>query len=120
MFLAGVARDEFEARKMRLRSIKSEILGEPAWDILLEMFVCWAEERQTIMKDAQVASGVPETTALRCITVLEKEGLISRSKSAGDARRVTLKLTPSGILAIGAYLFSRAPCPCPRAIWNLG
>lgn len=115
--LADIARDELQARQIRFRCLNPELLGEPAWDILLEMFICWSERRDVMIKDAQIASGVPETTAYRYINLLEHDGLIQRNKNLNDGRRVDLHLTNKGVLSVGSFLIFRSQCPFPRSIW---
>lgn len=72
------------------------IFGEPAWDILLDLYI--ADRRRT---DVQVSSvcldaGVASTTMLRWLARLEAENLIFRTADTSDARRRYVRLTEEG------------------------
>ena len=93
---------EFAARLRRVRMRRNEIFGaplfrDPAWDMLLELFV--ANERGVCLSVSSVcyASGVPMTTALRQLTRLEEQGLIEREGDRGDNRRCFVRPTARAI-----------------------
>jgi hypothetical protein len=67
------------------------LFGEPAWDILLMLFVAACERRKVSVAAACAAAGVPEAVALRWIGILENGGLILRE--GGDERRF-VRLSP--------------------------
>lgn len=73
-------------RRDRAKLLPANLFGEPAWDILLELFVMRMEDRQVRVKNACIASGVPATTALRWISILERRKLISSAMDASDHR----------------------------------
>ncbi len=106
--LASIARSEYEARKSRRRFIDAELLGEPAWDILLDLFIHQAAGRQVSVTSSALASHAPVTTALRYFSALEECGLIRRLKSNTDARVTFLVLTVEGFRRVGSYLRERA------------
>jgi len=88
-----LARRAYEDRRRREQLFDSDLFGEPAWDLLLDLFVSSRESRPVSVTSACVAAGVPTTTALRWISVLEAKGLIVRENDPNDARRVHLRLT---------------------------
>lgn len=102
--LARTAELEIEARKRRNLYVFSKLLGEPAWDILLDMFICWAEGRPIKMKDAVLASKAPEATAHRYICTMAEKGLVRRSKNSRDGRVVSIELTEEVVIELGTYL----------------
>lgn len=72
------------------------LFGEPAWDILLDLFI--AQQRGTELQVSSVCleAGVPSTTILRWMARLEREGLIYRTADLADARRRYVHLTQDG------------------------
>jgi len=95
-FLAQLAREEFELRRSRHCFLDDDLFGEPAWDILLELFVAKAEGKETMVKNCWLASGVPRSTALRYLGELEERGLIYKYGSETDGRVSCYMLTRSG------------------------
>ena len=52
---------------------------------------------------ACIGSGVPSTTALRWLNVLEARGLVEREEDNADARRSFVRLTPRGQALMREY-----------------
>jgi DNA-binding MarR family transcriptional regulator len=87
----------YRARRERDRLFgKADLFGEPAWDMLLDLFIAAEEGKQISVSSLCIASSVPQTTALRWIAILEAEALIMRTPDPIDARRVFLSLSKSG------------------------
>ena len=85
------------ARRARGQSLPAGLLGEPAWDILLELF---AHEGPQSMKAVSIGTCVPLTSTLRWVGLLEREGLVEQFADPGDARRTLVELSEKGIAAI--------------------
>lgn len=102
--LAMKARVIYEKRRRRLDYIPAQFLGEPAWDMLLELFMQYAGGAKVSTTSLCIASDAPNSTALRQIVQLEEAGLIKRSPSEFDKRVTFVELTTSGLLAMGRYL----------------
>ena len=102
--LAVRAKTILRFRHERSKSIPMEILGEPGWDMLLELFCQFAGGAAVSSKSLTLVSGVPQTTALRCLERLEAEGLIARKQSATDRRVTLFELTKKGVAAVGSAL----------------
>jgi hypothetical protein len=99
-----LARQTYDDRRRRSKIFKSdELFGEPAWDILLDLFIAAKERRRVSVTSACIGSAVPSTTALRWITILERGGLLTREADPGDARRVYVRLSPRGYEAMLEY-----------------
>ncbi|MDE8653624.1 MarR family transcriptional regulator [Novosphingobium album (ex Liu et al. 2023)] len=99
-----LARQTYEDRRRRSKIFKSEeLFGEPAWDIMLDLFVAAKERRRVSVTSACIGSAVPSTTALRWIAILEREGLLLREADPSDARRVYVKLSTRGYSAMLEY-----------------
>jgi hypothetical protein len=91
-------------RRLRAQYFGEDMFGEPAFDLLLELFVRAHEGRDVHTTSAAVASGAPLTTALRQITALVDRGYIQRGADPVDRRRVLLQLTPTGMATMHGYL----------------
>lgn len=79
-------------RRQRNRLFGEDLFGEPAWDILLELYALGASGQKLSVSGACYASGVPLTTALRWVSRLERDGWIYREDDPCDKRRSWLKL----------------------------
>lgn len=97
-------------RRARGNFLPREIFGEPAWDILLDLFIASHEEKRISVSSACIASGVPATTALRWLGRMEKIGLIERVNDRDDRRRVYVAITSNGRRAIDHWLRDGLAC----------
>lgn len=84
----------------QLRVIRGGLFGEdiffdPSWSILLDLYQRELEGRRVMVSDACAASGVPPTTGLRWLRLLEKRDFIVRTQDPTDRRRVFVALTPA-------------------------
>lgn len=70
-----------------------DLFADPAWDMLLELYLAHIENRQISISGLCYGAGVPGTTALRWVNNLLREGLITRHKDMSDNRRVWLRLS---------------------------
>ena len=104
--LAILARREHQTRRLREELIPSLQFGEPAWDILLDLFAHTIVGKAVHKTSAQIAAHCPPTTALRYIDILEDEGLVKHDKCEKDARVVLLQLTDAGVVSVGSYLMN--------------
>lgn len=102
--LAQVAVRLQRTARQRLRYFSPEFLGEPYWEMLLELFIQFAGGAKVSTKALCIASGAPDTTALRLIAQLETAGLIERSESQIDRRVTLVNLTRHGVIAVGSIL----------------
>ena len=80
------------------------MFAEPAWDMLLYLYVCdFSEGRQTIGQLADLVE-TPLTTVLRWVAYLEKEHLVVRRHHPTDRRIVFVELADKGRIAMEAFL----------------
>lgn len=100
----AMARTIYRERASRRGVIDPALLGEPAWDILLDLFASETEGRAISVSSACIASGVPPTTALRHLAKLESSGLAIRVPAEGDRRRWNIGLTDEGRACMAAAL----------------
>ncbi|HEY0628413.1 MAG TPA: MarR family transcriptional regulator [Sphingomicrobium sp.] len=102
--LTAKARDELSRRRARKRYFHRDIFGEPAWEILLALYVTdESGARLTISKLAEWI-GVPLTTVVRWVKALEEELLVERVEHPTDRRIVFIRLLDQGRTALDSYL----------------
>jgi len=101
---AAIAREHYEQRRLRTAAFdRSDIFGEPAWDILLDLYVSQANGAKVPVSSACIASSVPPTTGLRWLGILCEQGLAMRKHDPQDQRRVLVRLTDHGLKCMDAY-----------------
>ena len=102
------ARRTYRNRRSRSAHFQDESLfGEPAWDLLLDLFIAAKERKRVPVTSACIGAAVPTTTALRWLAVLEERGLVLREADPSDARRVFVRLSAEAYAKMVAY-FVRA------------
>lgn len=97
-------RQVIKRRRAREVCFPSALFADPAWDILLDLTVARIERQDLSVTDVCVAAAVPQTTALRWIGTLEREGLIDRVPDPRDSRRVIVRLSAEGWDRMEQYL----------------
>lgn len=105
----GLARAIHRERLRRAAFFPDGIFGEPAWDILLDLFAAAKANELRSIKAVCLSSQAPEATALRYIDVLADYGLVERRQDKTDRRRKFLSLTQAGERAMQDYLSSMPP-----------
>jgi hypothetical protein len=105
--LLASAEAVYRSRRKRSAYFADALFGEPAWDMLLDLFIHQVRRKRVQVTSACLASGVPATTALRWITVLEQEGLVQRVPGVQDKRIQFVELTKAGYLAVARWLAHR-------------
>ena len=85
-----------------------DIIFNPAWQLLLELFVAQLEQRPVPVTNACLSLGTAQTTALRYLTDLERRGLIASLSDPADGRRRLLRLTPHVEAELRRYLRNAA------------
>lgn len=88
-----LARRTYADRRRRTKLFEPNLFGEPAWDMLLDLFIAAKEGKRVSVTSACIGSDVPATTALRWIAVLESQGLVLREDDPKDARRAFIHLS---------------------------
>ena len=85
----------YRERRRRERIFSLNLFGEPAWDILLDLFSAHLQDKQISVTSVCIAANVAPTTALRWISELQEKLLIERFDSDTDRRVKWVRLTPS-------------------------
>ncbi len=100
----ALARKAYALRRKRAAIFGNpDLFGEPAWDILLDLFIAQGEGKTVSVSSACIGSAAPPTTGLRWLGVLADEGLVVREKDPEDNRRVLVRLTPTGQAAMERF-----------------
>lgn len=102
--MLGMARRLYRDRRQRADVFKAALFSEPAWDMLLDLFIAAREGRQVSITSACIGAEVPVATGLRWLQQLEREGLIERSNDPSDARRTWIRLSVHADRSMTRYL----------------
>lgn len=103
--IAALARRLTIERRQRDKILNSsKLVGEPAWEMLLDLFYAEFVGRKISISSACIASAAPPTTALRYMAQLEKEGLIERIPSPNDRRVIFAQLSHAAFSMMYEYL----------------
>lgn len=90
-------------RKRRYKIFGKAMFGEPAWDLLLLVYISESGPRPTIGRLAELAE-LTKSTALRWIDYLESQRWIRREPHPTDKRAAFVQLTASGKERLELYL----------------
>lgn len=84
----------------RRRAVRKEILGadgrlgEPAWDMMIDLFIHEGDGKPVSTSSICIASGLPMSTALRLLQRLCDLGKVFRAADPSDGRRNFIRLAP--------------------------
>lgn len=81
-----------------------DLFTDPGWDLMLNLLVSETEARTVTTTAACRSAGVAASTALRYIHLLEERAFVQRISDRMDARRVIVRLSPTGRREMIAYL----------------
>jgi DNA-binding MarR family transcriptional regulator len=82
----------------------ADLFSEPAWDILLDLFIAHERGIRVSVGSACIGACVSQSTGLRWIATLEHRGMVKRESDALDGRRTFVSLTPEARLTLVSYL----------------
>lgn len=84
------------------------MFGEPAWDMLLDLFIRQTKDEKISGKNAFIDAEAPTATAKRWLKVLEQNGLIISQPDPASSDGDRTHLTPTGYEGMLRYLESIA------------
>jgi hypothetical protein len=89
------ARAIYRARRHRAVIFEEwgDLFADPAWDMLLDLFVADGTGKPVSISSACIGSCVPTTTGLRWVSLLERRGLLVRKPDPDDRRRSLVSLS---------------------------
>ncbi len=99
-----LAKQLLAQRMARFDHFPAELFHEPAWDMLLALFIAHEERRTMNVKTLVASAHAPVTTSQRWIDHLHKLKLIDRVIDPLDRRRMEISLSDAGLVAVTAYL----------------
>ena len=102
--LLQLAKWILQSRKRRVAFFHPGLFGEPAWDVLLTLYVGDRELPSTTVSELASVANVATATMLRWVHTLEDQGLIARQPQLNDKCPVLVGLEPVGIQTIEKYL----------------
>lgn len=74
--IATLAAAMLDFRRCRSQLLPSELFAEPAWDLMLELFIADAEGRRITARQVVERSHIPPTVMSRWLMHLSKCGLV--------------------------------------------
>jgi DNA-binding MarR family transcriptional regulator len=88
----------YRQRRVRDRvfGARADAFGDPAWDILLDLYAASGTRKRICISSACIAANAPTSTALRYLARLLDHGLIKRVPDEADRRRYFVQLTEHG------------------------
>jgi DNA-binding MarR family transcriptional regulator len=101
--LRNFARQIYEKRQKRIARFGSQMFGEPAWEMLLLLYLGEGGERQSQTGLADL-SGAARSTAMRWIDHLVRRGFAHREDHPTDKRRNFIILSEKGRQLLELYL----------------
>lgn len=101
---ADLIRKLIRAEHSRSRVIGGKLLGDPAWNILLDLLLASIENRRVAVSSACIVAGVATTTALRLVNRMVDDGVLIRVPDPSDGRRSFLAIEPAVESALKTYL----------------
>ena len=103
--LIETAQTELIKRLRRTELLPKKMFGEPAWEILLALYIQHSSGPVAIGRLSSVSTA-SSTTILRWIDYLHKNKFITRDTDATDKRSVLVSLTEVAIVALDNYFSS--------------
>lgn len=94
--LVQVAKRLYDVRQLRDEMLGDALFSEPAWDILLDLFISDHEGRQLSVSAVCIGARAPSATALRYLAMLQHADLVVRTRDVRDGRRSHVGLTVLG------------------------
>jgi hypothetical protein len=107
------ARRLMSERRERENTFGADFFADPAWDMILDLFIAHEEKRKISVSSLCIAAAVPPTTALRWIKSLTEKGIFVRSDDPDDGRRGWIALSPemhSRMQALISYWMEARAC----------
>lgn len=102
--LSAVARKLLKEADDRAQFFDASLFADPAWYILLDLYVHASDRRAVSVSSLCIAARVPVTTALRWVNNLTQRKIIERSPDPTDRRKAYIRLSAKAHEQMTAYL----------------
>lgn len=86
----------------------TDLFGEPAWDLLLELDICRSQKLPLSMMSACIAASVPPSAGFRSLLRLEQHGLVERVRVGEDESAALIEITDDGYMRMTSLLLEMA------------
>ena len=81
----------------------AELFGEPAWDMLIDLFIHECRGEQLSMSSLCATAGIPTSSAMKLAQRLCEAGVLERTPDLFDGRRTLMKIAPEVAHRLRAY-----------------
>ncbi|HWT14036.1 MAG TPA: hypothetical protein VN231_14880 [Allosphingosinicella sp.] len=102
--LHAVAERLYSERRRRDEHFPRGIFGEPAWDMMLALFIAREEGREVTFAEAYEAAGVRAGPGRALIRKLEATGILRRGPAQRDRKCQSVCLTDDAVERLSDYL----------------
>ena len=102
--LAAMAERLYQERRRREEYFPHGLFGEPAWDLILALFVALEDGRSLSIAEAYDAAAVKPAAGRRLIARLERSGMVTRTFGQEDRRKRYVQLTANASERLTDYL----------------
>ncbi|WP_091143540.1 MarR family winged helix-turn-helix transcriptional regulator [Novosphingobium sp. CF614] len=109
--LPNLALNQYLLRRKRDDLFKSDIFSDPAWDILLDIYISEKAGKAASVASTCAAARVPVSTGSRWITILVQNGYVARLDDPANAESALLSLTSTAHQALDTLF---PPCEAER------
>lgn len=115
---AALARFLLRQRRRREDALGAQHFADPVWDMMLDLFAAQVGGEEVAISSLIVAAGVPQSTALRRIRRLMRDGLLIAHDDPHDGRRTFIRLSDNLYDRIGGFLQQTIAAAAERAAWR--
>jgi hypothetical protein len=100
----------YRLRRRRDGAFAGQLFAEPTWDLLLDLFAAEKAGRRVSITSACLAAAAATTTALRCLSQLEIDGIVFREPDPADRRRTYVRLSADALGKMDRLLGELVAC----------
>lgn len=101
------ARRLYRLRRQRDQEFGPRLFGEPAWDLLLDLYIAASDPRLVSVVSSSIAASVSAQDTARWLTLLEEHGLVERLSPDTEMSRAIVTLTQSAFDRMTTLLSER-------------
>lgn len=105
------ARRLYQQRRMRDQAFGPALFGEPAWDLLLDLYIAASELRPVSVVSASIAALVSTDATVRWLTLLEEQGLVERLYAGSEMNRAIVTLSDTAFDRMTSFLQAHPAMP---------
>lgn len=91
-------------RLQRLKYFPDNLVRDPAWPLLLELYRCRAEDIEISVTSLSIGMNIPSATGHRWIEELQRSGMATLSPCNNDLRRTIVAMTNGAFSRMDDYL----------------